>query len=363
MPDFLCCHGRKGVTVSDSDSDGEDGRASSALHSVCGFALGYQSDSSSSSGSSEDSQWCSLNPCRNAKFHLVPKNGWHPFLKRMECDAANTIKWFGKGPVPTAPDDCWLLPASDEMAVCIAELQWQLLGAGWKLLTCAPQVVSKLSNKARLHDHAKECGLLGSLPQHYTSPDTAKYPCVLKAAVGHHGKDVFIVQSKAEVHKIAQEGFGSQWVLQELISGHKEYSVSMLVEHGEILDAICTEYKYDKKEYVWPNVGEVGRKSHSDIPREHLATMQAFLREYSGICNFNYKVRKSGSLCVFEINTRVGADLACDVPRPRARALFEKLDALAPTRSAPQVSSSASRVENSAHAAVALHGGSAQQIP
>jgi len=33
-------------------------------------------------------------------------------------------------------------------------------------------------------------------------------------------------------------------------------------------------------------------------------------------------------MCVFEINTRVGADLACDVPRPRARILFEKLNAL-----------------------------------
>jgi len=28
------------------------------------------------------------------------------------------------------------------------------------------------------------------------------------------------------------------------------------------------------------------------------------------------------------VNTRVGADLACDVPRPRARALFAKMDAV-----------------------------------
>lgn len=40
------------------------------------------------------------------------------------------------------------------------------------------------------------------------------------------------------------------------------------------------------------------------------------------------QVRKSGSACMFEINTRVGADLACDVPRERARELFEKLDEL-----------------------------------
>ena len=56
--------------------------------------------------------------------------------------------------------------------------------------------------------------------------------------------------------------------------------------------------------------------------------MGAFVCGYSGICNFNYKVRKGGDICVFEINTRVGADLACDVPRARAKELFEKLNTL-----------------------------------
>jgi hypothetical protein len=34
-------------------------------------------------------------------------------------------------------------------------------------------------------------------------------------------------------------------------------------------------------------------------------------------------------MCIFEINARVGGDLAKDVPRARARALFEKLDCIA----------------------------------
>ena len=41
------------------------------------------------------------------------------------------------------------------------------------------------------------------------------------------------------------------------------------------------------------------------------------------MCNFNYKVRQdSGHMGIFEVNTRVGADLACDVPRERAKAFF-----------------------------------------
>ena len=60
---------------------------------------------------------------------------------------------------------------------------------------------------------------------------------------------------------------------------------------GEILDAVCTTYEYDRDEYVWPHVSEFSRSSHSDIPPDQLDVMRAFVGGYSGICNFNYKVR------------------------------------------------------------------------
>jgi len=56
--------------------------------------------------------------------------------------------------------------------------------------------------------------------------------------------------------------------------------------------------------------------------------MENFLADFSGICNFNYKVRPDGGMCIFEVNARVGADLACDIPRRRAAQFFNKLDAL-----------------------------------
>ncbi len=63
--------------------------------------------------------------------------------------------------------------------------------------------------------------------------------------------------------------------------------------------------------------------------QEHLETMKGFLTDFSGICNFNYKVRPdTGGMCIFEVNARVGADLACDITRKRAAQLFEKLDSL-----------------------------------
>jgi len=175
--------------------------------------------------------------------------------------------------------------------------------------------------------------MLTHLPAHYANPAEARYPCLLKAAEGEHGQNIHIVNSAEEVLAVTSSGFGSTWLLEEMCDGALELSVSLLVVAGEILDAVCTEYEYDREQYVWPHVNEVGRRSYdvgggAPFQLEHLAVMKDFLHEYSGICNFNYKVRPNGRMCIFEVNTRVGADLACDVPRPRARALFAKMDAV-----------------------------------
>ena len=72
-------------------------------------------------------------------------------------------------------------------------------------------------------------------------------PCLLKAAIGEHGQDIFIVKSAEEVHEHAPGGgFGSKWLLQELIGRH-EVSTSLLVQDGKILDTICAVYEYGRR--------------------------------------------------------------------------------------------------------------------
>ena len=56
--------------------------------------------------------------------------------------------------------------------------------------------------------------------------------------------------------------------------------------------------------------------------------LRVLLRGYTGVCNINYKVRPDGRPALFEVNTRVGGDLAKDMPRSRAAAFFEALDQL-----------------------------------
>ena len=111
-----------------------------------------------------------------------------------------------------------------------------------------------------------------------------------------------------------------------------EYSASCVVRDGRILDVVATRYTYDAAVYVWPRVEERRelRVVDAPVPENHLDVMAALLRGYTGICNFNYKLRGNGELCIFEVNVRSGEDLACDVPPDRLRCLLERLDGTFP---------------------------------
>ena len=203
------------------------------------------------------------------RFHITPVNEWHWLVKKMNISVRNTLEWRNGDDLPSPPVSCWLLPCKDDTAVEIAKYRDELRALGWKLLTCEPHVVSRIGQKANLHAYAKELGLLEHLPQHYATPQSAAYPCMLKAAVGEHGRDVFIVESEADVKEKATGGFASKkqgsdrWLLQELCAGHIEYATSLLVQEGEILDSISTSYHYDKEIYVWPHVEEVSARQHA----------------------------------------------------------------------------------------------------
>ena len=273
------------------------------------------------------------------RFHMSPSTtGWQSALGKLYIGAFNSMAWGGGLPLPDAPEHparasggkrCWLLPATDVVAVGIARWRKQLEAKGWRVLTCDEMVISRLSNKVAFRDHAHKLGLLEHLPAHYMSPEEATFPCIMKGAEGNHGQNVNIVRSLELLQLKTEVNWGSgQELLQELIPGRVELSTSVLVKEGKIFDAVCTEYTYDRDEYVWPHVTELKHKrvSHDVIPREHHGVMEALLVGYTGICNFNYKLRPGGQLALFEVNTRVGGDLGEDVPRWRARTFLEKLD-------------------------------------
>ena len=284
-----------------------------------------------------------------ARFHMSPgTTGWQTSLGKLYIGAHNSLTWTGDLPLPAPPaatpatlaaagvdgadsKGCWLLPATDVVALAIAWHHAELRGLGWRVLTCAAPLIARLSNKVAFRDHASALGLLRHLPEHYACPAVAKFPCVMKGAEGNHGQNVKVIPTRELLElKSEIDWADGRALLQELIPGRVEHACSVLVTEGKIIDAVDTEYTYDKDEYVWPFVKEEKDKrvSHDRIPDPHLAVMTALLAGYSGVANFNFKVRPSGEIAIFEVNTRVGGDLAEDVPRWRARTFLEKLDAV-----------------------------------
>ena len=271
-------------------------------------------------------------------FHLVPRIDWLAFPRRVGGGRGrNELEWQGNGPLPLPPNPgCWLLPSEDQVAFVIAQNQQALAAAGWRVLTAPAHVVARLANKAAFHAHAEAAGLGALLPQHYESFEAATYPCVLKTARGAYGSGTHIVRSEEHARSVAHAvggELGVGWVLQELVRGRVEIATSLLIHRGRVLQAATTSYTYDADEYVWPHVRELrAERTTAAGPPAQLEQMLALLGgEFQGICNFNYKLRAHGcnaTLCVFEVNPRMGSDLGCNVPTRVLRGFLGQLAAL-----------------------------------
>lgn len=234
---------------------------------------------------------------------------------------------------------CWLIPTVGGASIAIAKQKARLEEAGWRLLTCAPEIIEELDNKCRLRERAERLGAAAHLPEHYTSLATAAYPCVVKLPTGEYGKAVRLARTSADLPKIVDEfcldpaKCGEDWLVQEFVPGCLELSTSLLVRNGHIEDVIRTAYTYNIPVYVWPH-GVWERKEcrvvDSIVSERDLDVFRTLVAGFSGICNFNYKHRENGELVIFECNVRLGADLACDVDRERFRLVLERLDGALP---------------------------------
>jgi len=267
---------------------------------------------------------------------LVGSNDWHSLEGRAgaRIDLVNLLDDESLPPVapPAAPSTPrrWLLPATDRVALRIARQRRALEAAGWTLLSSSPALVESLNNKALLQKHAAELRLGHLLPRHYFAAAAASYPSVFKPACGEHGEGVAIVRSGEEAEALIAEGGGrGGWVLQELVRGRREVSLSLLLREGEVVTGVRTVYVYEEAEYVWPRVREeVAQRTSEPVSSSdaEVVVLAKLLAGYTGVCNLNYKRRPDGSPVVFEVNARIGADLACDVPPPLLRAFLLAVD-------------------------------------
>ncbi|CAK9109757.1 Hypothetical protein SCF082_LOCUS50994 [Durusdinium trenchii] len=243
-------------------------------------------------------------PDHVARFHTTPMMKWARELKQYGCAVKSEINWkapsqaAGYCPTRTGGRLNWIftlprrsldaaaLPrwVKDGVALEIAARQRELREAGWRIISVEPHVVSTLRNKASMLEYAKEKGIGASTPRCFGTAGEAEYPCILKPELGTFGKDTHVVRSEEEVDRLTRgEGLAPKWVLQELVPGRLEYSITLLVLKGVVVDYVNTLYEYDGEEYVWPFVKEV-RHEYVSVPQAHLDVMRILLSEFSGIC-------------------------------------------------------------------------------
>ena len=80
-----------------------------------------------------------------------------------------------------------------------------------------------------------------------------------------------------------------------------------------------TVYKYD----VWPNVNEISKKTTTHLPVKEKTVIEKLLHDFTGVCNVNYKLRRSTSnMVIFEVNVRLGQDIA-DASPSQSEKLFQ----------------------------------------
>ena len=249
--------------------------------------------------------------------------------------------WEGGLPVPKPPSGHGrplLLPVTEERAQLVARWEHELRRAGWKIVTSLEDTIVELGSKDGLRRRAERLGLLAHLPRFYCSKSAASYPCIAKPTNGVAGRWVQLLQTEHEAtqHERHYADTGAQYgqlIFQEWVPGHKEYATSMVLRDGHIFAACTVEYKYDRQDYTWPKCQEVERRFlGTATASSHLRILQAFLADYTGICNANYKLTHDGRLRILEFNPRIGGDLGTDAPRDQAREMLLAMESLASTR-------------------------------
>ena len=216
--------------------------------------------------------------------------------------------------VPRNGAPALLLAQTDEYALRLVREATRFRQLGWLLLVPSLETAVSLSNTGMLYGLAATRGVLDAFPIRYASLSRAPYPHVMKTVTGTFGQNVHIVWRQEDARTIMASS-QKEWIHQELIEGAYEISTLLLAIDGCIRHAIRTEYHYDAAAYVWPAVNEIlhDRTSTTELPASEANVLGTLLEGYSGICNFNYKLRKDRSIAIFECNIRAGRDIT-DAP-------------------------------------------------
>lgn len=253
--------------------------------------------------------------CKSAGVAFCPPKDW----RTRNLVALQIGQLSLKTPAAPSSPGTLLLPTSDAFARVLARQREDYMAAGWRVLIGSPSSVDEIGNKVRLQRFARKHHLTPYLPTNF-SVDTARFPCIAKKGRGEYGRRVHLVETRDALRAVVGHTPAS-WLIQELVPGNEEIATTLVVVDGVVKASMRTCYTYRDEVYVWPETAETKRASN-ELPDAERVQLEPFVRFFTGVCNFNYKVRTDGRVAVFEINPRVGADF-CDAKVSLARRIVD----------------------------------------
>ena len=151
----------------------------------------------------------------------------------------------------------------------------------------------------------------------------ARFPCTLKRIDLNAGQGIAVVASAEHLQSLLEQSpwQGQPFVLQAMVEGEAEIVTHCICKRGRILWHTSFAYTLPRGEIIrTPN----NVQSIRPVPTSSstLRQLRRFLTplNYTGPCNFDYKLTPDGTVAAMEINPRLGGSLMLPENAPHLQA-------------------------------------------
>ena len=207
-------------------------------------------------------------------------------------------------------------------------------------------IAHDFTNKSYFAEWMHINGLGSFVPEQYTNPDQAKYPCVIKIPTAVGGRGVLIANNRKELNDALTKLGDQAAILQEALTGSQEPIIHFIAYNGKILSSAC--FIHNEKENLFvTGVGKYalhGGKVVSCKDIDAIAPLSDITRKllqrsmYNGFGCINFKLaanKKSVSeidhllSSLPTVNAATGPHLNTDFGADDASSEWEKYDGVA----------------------------------
>lgn len=141
-----------------------------------------------------------------------------------------------------------------------------------------------------------------------------KFPAIFKPAVGAGSLGIQILHNITDWEKVVNDNSDERFVIEEYVDAPKEYTTHFVVHNGHIVyhktmscraesDGVDGDY-FVRKGRIPQDIAE-----YTVVSEGHLRIFEEIFTKgnrYTGMACTDYKITDGGTLCIFEINPRLG---------------------------------------------------------